>query len=446
MNNPILLATASGLVVFLAMGGLMLMTRNKGADFFEWWREHFAGWFANSFVLAILFFLIICTMLIGMHFDGIYLRRWAQTEDLKPFFQVLGWCVSLLMTFCLATSVIARNRGHKAASRMFFTVGVFFACLSTMQSIGIVALKSDEMRLQHEAYTSAIENTETVNHGRMEFLRNQRDGLIAERDEALANIERTLANTEDDGIAGIGSGDLAFIENQRAQVREIRDEYRQRIEEVDQLILAEISAPTVNETITDVMSPPAQFDSVIEIVARFVTLGAEPSVKLRESLTIAYLVILALVCPLMGPLLSCYLLIVQKKKPATQTGEALEINGEQVDPEEVAHAWQKHQNQKDGAQKRAETLRMNRELEHIAKKLRKKSDDEIVLKTYERMQLVRTLKSNGLVCGEIAKGAGYSNLNEFKNWVDLLFSKEEAKSILIASLGYDNSGDDNGAT
>lgn len=415
----------------------------------EWWRDHFAAWFAGSFVMASLFLCIIVSIGVGMFFDGEYAKRWSPNPEWDFVFQLFGWSISWFMILGSAAGVKAISDEAKVAGAILLTVSVFFTLLSVTQSIGIVALTAQDMAAKADTYERVTQQVQTTNTNRIDELNRQRAALEKERDNAIANIERTLANTEDDGIAGIGSSDLEFIALQRQKVIDLRAEYRERIQAISDKILNEYQVDTLPIQNAPQERPPSRFDPVIDVLGWILTLG-NPTDAFKEGLTIVYVTFWSLGCPLMGQMLSVFLVITRhasKKKcrsDLTQS-EYIEIDGETLTEDEIIGAIEARRKRQQAGQKGAQTKKVNRELQHIAKVLRKKVNDEVVLMNHERMNLVRTLKKNGLIREEIAKAAGYANLNEFDNWVRLIFDSEEARGILTASVSY-HAGEQNGAT
>lgn len=276
----------------------------------RWMRDHFSNWFANSFVMMGVFIIIIGAIIIGMYFDGTYAVRWSPDDEAKGVFRGYGWLISLAMVFFTSAGVKAFQEGAKWAGGAFIFFGLYFTVLSVTQSIGVVTLKAQEKM----AYADAYERVETVNVDRMSELRAMRDQKRNSKNDEIARIEVSIDAIRNDGIAGINAADLREIGRLNDSIAELRNSTNDGIEEIDALILAELQSPTEQEAVT---VAPARFDAGIDFWA-YVLTGGKPTDEYKEGLTYWYMLFWSIGCPIMGLMLSLYLVITRR---TSQTAE-----------------------------------------------------------------------------------------------------------------------------
>ena len=283
----------------------------------RWMRDHFSNWFANSFVMMGVFIIIIGAIIIGMYFDGTYAVRWSPDEEAKGVFRGYGWLISLAMVFFTSAGVKAFQEGAKWAGGAFIFFGLYFTVLSVTQSIGVVTLKAQEKM----AYADAYERVETVNVDRMSELRAMRTQKLDSKNDEIKRIEASIDAIRNDGIAGINAADLREIGRLNDSIAELRNSTNDGIEEIDALILAELQAPTEQEAVT---VAPARFDAGIDFWAYVLTAG-KPTDEYKEGLTYWYMLFWSIGCPIMGLMLSLYLVITRRTSQAADQKDPVRV-------------------------------------------------------------------------------------------------------------------------
>lgn len=314
----------------------------------RWVRDHFSNWFANSFVMVGVFFIIMASIYIGMYFDGEYARRWAPHDDANNIFMSYGWLISLAMVFFTAVGIKAFQEGARAAGVVFITAGLYFTILSATQSVGVVTLKAQQMM----ASADAFEKIETTDTTRLDFLQAERSDLIAKRDGEIARIQSSIEAIQNDGIPGIPRADQDSIDNYNARIDEIRNNAQAAIDAKGDEIKAEMVTP---DTPDEVVIAPARFDAGIDFWAYVLTFG-KPTDQYKEGLTYWYMLFWSIGCPIMGQMLAVYLVItrrtseqaylkdpvrVEAGKKAAKTRKSRKRRGEQITlrAETMAPAW-----------------------------------------------------------------------------------------------------------
>ena len=142
----------------------MGFTKSDLADAGRWIRDHFSNWFANSFVMVGVFGIIICSIYIGMYFDGAYARRWSPDESAEIIFRNYGWLISLAMVFFTAVGVKAFQEGARGAGAIFIIAGVYFTILRN--AIGRRGDAKRSMMAQADAFVKVDDRHNAANFQR----------------------------------------------------------------------------------------------------------------------------------------------------------------------------------------------------------------------------------------------------------------------------------------
>ncbi|NQY98955.1 MAG: hypothetical protein HRT82_17510 [Henriciella sp.] len=270
----------------------------------RWVRDHFSNWFANSFVMMGVFFIIIASIFIGMYFDGAYARRWSPEADAETIFRNYGWLISLAMVFFTAAGIKAFQEGARFAGGTMFIAGMFFTVLSATQSIGVVTLKAQQMMASADAFKK-IEDTDTT---RLDFLKAERQEIIDTRNSEIARIEKSIDAIRFDDIPGIPKADQDSIDAYNARIDVLRNEASAKIALIGDEIKDEMETP---ETAEEVAVAPARFDPGIEFWA-YVLAGPNATDEYKEGLTYWYMLFWSIGCPVMGQMLAVYLVITRR--------------------------------------------------------------------------------------------------------------------------------------
>lgn len=282
----------------------------------RWIRDHFSGWFANSFVMVGVFAIIISSIIIGMYFDGVYARRWSPDAGSEMIFRNYGWLISLAMVFFTAVGVKAFQEGARIAGLIFFICGIYFTVLSATQSVGVVTLKAQQMM----ASADAFEQIETTDTTRLEFLKAERQEIIDTRNSEIARIEGSIDAIRNDDIPGIPRADQDSIDAYNARIDVLRNEASEKIAEIGDEIKAEMATP---ETPEEVVVAPARFDAGIDFWAYVLTFG-KPTDEYKEGLTYWYMLFWSIGCPIMGQMLAVYLVITRRTSTNADARDAAE--------------------------------------------------------------------------------------------------------------------------
>ena len=270
----------------------------------RWIRDHFSNWFANSFVMVGVFVIIFCSIIIGMYFDGAYARRWSPDPEAETIFRNYGWLISLAMVFFTAVGVKAFQEGARVAGAVFFVCGIYFTILSATQSVGVVTLKAQQMM----ASADAFEKIETTDTTRLDFLKAEREEIIATRNSEIARIEDSIDAIRNDDIPGIPRADQDSIDAYNQRIDVLRNEASEKIALIGDEIKAEMETP---EQPGEVAIAPARFDAGIDFWAYVLTLG-NPTDEYKEGLTYWYMLFWSIGCPVMGQMLAVYLVITRR--------------------------------------------------------------------------------------------------------------------------------------
>lgn len=270
----------------------------------RWIRDHFSNWFANSFVMMGVFFIIIASIFIGMYFDGAYARRWSPEAEAEGIFRNYGWLISLAMVFFTAAGIKAFQEGARFAGATLFAAGMFFTVLSATQSIGVVTLKAQQMMASADAFNK-IQTTDTT---RLEFLKAERQEIIDTRNSEIARIEKSIDAIRFDDIPGIPRVDQDSIDNYNARIDQLRNDASQKIALIGDEIKLEMETP---EQDGEVQVAPARFDPGIEFWA-YVLKGPNATDDYKEGLTYWYMLFWSIGCPIMGQMLAVYLVITRR--------------------------------------------------------------------------------------------------------------------------------------
>lgn len=270
----------------------------------RWIRDHFSNWFANSFVMMGVFFIIIASIFIGMYFDGAYARRWSPEAEAEGIFRNYGWLISLAMVFFTAAGIKAFQDGARWAGGTMFVTGLFFTVLSATQSIGVVTLKAQQMI----ASSDAFEKIETTDTTRLEFLKAERQEIIDTRNSEIARIEKSIDAIRFDDIPGIPKADQDSIDAYNARIDVLRNEASAKIALIGDEIKDEMETP---EEVGEVQVAPARFDPGIEFWA-YVLKGPNATDEYKEGLTYWYMLFWSIGCPIMGQMLAVYLVITRR--------------------------------------------------------------------------------------------------------------------------------------
>ena len=222
----------------------------------RWIRDHFSNWFANSFVMMGVFAIIIASIVIGMYFDGAYARRWSPDADAETIFRNYGWLISLAMVFFTAVGVKAFQEGARGAGFVVFPAGIYFSVLSATLSVGVVTLIAQQMM----ASADAFEKIETTDTTRLDFLKTERDEIIATRNSEIARIEKSIDAIRFDDIPGIPKADQDSIDAYNARIDVLRNEASEKIAAIGDEIKAEMVTPDAPE---EIAIAPAGFDAGI---------------------------------------------------------------------------------------------------------------------------------------------------------------------------------------
>lgn len=325
----------------------------------SWVGRNFSNWFANSFVMAGVFAIIVAAIGIGMYFDGEYARRWAPGESSEDIFTGYGWLISLAMVFLTAAGIKSFQDGAKWAGGIMVVAGLYFTVLSVTQSIGVVTLKAQEMIAAADAF-DAVEDTDT---NRMDELKAQRDQKIKDRDSEITRIEGSIADIRNDGVVGIPQKDLNKIDKLNQDIADLRVTANTEIQTLDAAILAELVTPGDEAVVA--VAPP-RFDAGIDFWAYVLTLG-EPTVEYKTGLTYWYMLFWSIGCPIMGQMLSCYLVATRRtralaNKNHTRTvrlkdGQSAMLFDSQAERDEYEDLLTRGRNSKAGVEKRESTMR-----------------------------------------------------------------------------------------
>ena len=270
----------------------------------RWIRDHFSNWFANSFVMMGVFFIIIASIFIGMYFDGAYARRWSPEAEAEGIFRNYGWLISLAMVFFTAAGLKAFQEGARWAGATMFVTGLFFTVLSATQSIGVVTLKAQQLI----ASSDAFEKIETTDTTRLEFLKSERQEIIDTRNSEIARIEKSIDAIRFDDIPGIPTADQNSIDAYNGRIDVLRNEASEKIAVIGDEIKAEMETP---EEVGEVQVAPARFDPGIEFWA-YVLKGPNATDEYKEGLTYWYMLFWSIGCPIMGQMLAVYLVITRR--------------------------------------------------------------------------------------------------------------------------------------
>lgn len=270
----------------------------------RWIRDHFSNWFANSFVMVGVFAIIVCSIVIGMYFDGAYARRWSPDPEAETIFRNYGWLISLAMVFFTAVGVKAFQEGARVAGVVFFVCGMYFTILSATQSVGVVTLKAQQMMASADAFEK-IEDTDTT---RLDFLQAERQEIIDTRNSEIARIEKSIDAIRFDDIPGIPKPDQDSIDAYNARIDVLRNDASEKIAAIGDEIKSEMATP---ESSAEVAVAPARFDAGIDFWAYVLTLG-NPTDEYKEGLTYWYMLFWSIGCPVMGQMLAVYLVITRR--------------------------------------------------------------------------------------------------------------------------------------
>lgn len=292
------------------------LNKSDLADAGRWIRDHFSNWFANSFVMVGVFSIIICSIYIGMYFDGAYARRWSPDAGAEHIFRNYGWLISLAMVFFTAVGVKAFQEGARGAGAIFIVAGVYFTILSATQSVGVVTLKAQQMMAQADAFVK-IETTDTT---RLDFLKEERQLIISTRNSEIARIEGSIDAIRNDGIPGIPRADQDSIDAYNQRIDTLRNDADAKIDALGDEIKAEMQTVPGEQ----IQVSPQRFDAGIDFWAYVLTFG-KPTDEYKEGLTYWYMLFWSIGCPIMGQMLAVYLVITRRTRTEAEKKDPVRV-------------------------------------------------------------------------------------------------------------------------
>ncbi|MEM8615300.1 MAG: hypothetical protein AAGF20_00040 [Pseudomonadota bacterium] len=288
----------------------------------RWIRDHFSNWFANSFVMAGMFGVIILMIGIGMYFDGEYAQRWAPegNETAKKIFKLYGWGVSLTMIFATSVGIKAIQEGARWAGGIMLAVGLYFTLLSVTQSVGVVTIKAQEMVANSDAFAE-VKKTDT---GRLDFLKSERQLIIDTRDAEILRIQSSIDAIEEDGIPGIPKADQDSIDDYNARIDRLRDEADGKIILIGDEIKLELETPQDDDGSDVVAVAPARFDPGVDFWSFILTGKSDADDTYKQGLTNWYMLFWSVGSPMVGLMLSVYLVITRRTADRAEATKAKE--------------------------------------------------------------------------------------------------------------------------
>lgn len=305
-------SVADGAELAAKPGTFLGFTKSDWADAGRWMRHQFASWFSSSFVLMCMFILIIAGIVIGMRFDGAYAERWAPAPDEEAWFRAYGWLVSLAMVILTSAGVLAFRKGAWFSGLVATTGGLYFLLLSVSQSIGFVTLKAEEMTRTAQSYDAAIDAEALTTSELITELEGQRDALNTLVEQRTGELTGEIGQYITDGR---NNDELADDSRDRRT-----DEQRRQDNELAALnarilcLKGDDSECTAAEITAQAAAPvlvePRRYDPVVRVLA-FMRHGHNATDEQLDSITINYLFFWSIGAPLIGLMLSVFLMITR---------------------------------------------------------------------------------------------------------------------------------------
>lgn len=296
----------------------------------RWMKGSFANWFANSFVMFMTFVVILIAIGLGMYFDGAYAQRWAPTPGDKTWFMLYGWIVSLGMIFLMSAGIKAVQDGARRAGGIMIAAGVYFLILSLTQSVGYVTLKAEEMTQAAKQFDASKDQGTSL----IDELKSQRAALEARIEGRSSTLSSEINQYITDGEAN----DERANGNQ-ARRSELENRLDSELVEINNRILCLSGDATkclegeAGQNGDAALIPPSRHDPGVKVWAYVLTLGKADD-NFRDGFTVYYLMFWSIGCPLLGLMLSCYLVVTRHTR--TLSEQTAEPDATQDTPENEA--------------------------------------------------------------------------------------------------------------
>lgn len=426
----------------------------------------FGSWFSGSFVMVAMFILVCWGIYLGMQFDGAYAERWAPTKADESTFRSYGWMISLAMVILTSASVLAFRKGAWFSGLISGIAGLYFLVLSVTQSVGFVAIKAEEMTRAATTFEESIQAEVDTRQALIDELGRQRDQLNELVRERRGDLTGEIGQYITDGI---NNDELA--DDSRDRRTDIEKQQDEDLAALNARILClkgdktqcleEEKEASENEVVGSGV-PPRRHDPVVEIMAFWANDGPANN-EYKDNLTVRYLPFWAIGAPLVGLMLSVFLMINRHSKDPRKPKKVSPWKSfKQKTWKERLKPWEQIPNpDKDGVVEKEFTQEewdwIQRAMNH-----RKNFEDGQAMKIPDRVKIgnkewikqqqrdIVSLYETGLKPAEIADEKGMSE-PEFIEWVRKFFKPSLASKILRENEpnrvnGTPNDGGENAPT
>lgn len=423
------------------------LTKSDWAAIGHWITYRFGAWFSGSFVMVAMFLLVCWGIYLGMQFDGAYAARWAPTEEDESTFRSYGWMISVAMVILTSVSVLAFRKGAWFSGIISGVAGVYFLFLSVTQSVGFVAIKAEEMTRAATTFEETVQAEVDTRQALIDELGRQRDQLNELVKERRGDLTGEIGQYITDGknnddLADDSRDRRTDIEKKQdedlaalnARILCLKGDKTQCLEEEKQVETDDVEGSGV---------PPRRHDPVVEIMA-FWAKGGPADNEFKDNLTVRYLPFWSIGAPLIGLMLSVFLMINRHKKgPDKEKKISPWKTFKQKTWKERLKPWEQIPNpDRDGVVEKEFT---QEEWEWIQKAMnhRKNYEEGQDMKIPPRVKIgnrewikeqkrdIVSLMETGYTPEEIAENKGMT-LSEFEQWVRKFFKPRYANKILRA--------------
>jgi len=237
---------------------------------------------------------------------GEYMERCYAKPALDYRFKLLGYAMAGAEISILAACFMARRNGMLKAGALAIAFAVLLSLFSIAQSVGTMSLTAENMTIQAEAF----EDVEATDLSRLDFLKAERQEIIATRNSEIARIEGSIEAIRNDDIPGIPRRDQDSIDLYNERIDRLRNDASEKIAAIGDEIKAELETPSDAESIAAVA--PMKFDPMVVVINWFTSLG-QPTDLSKRWITIIYLTAIAIVICLIGQTLSLFLSITARR-------------------------------------------------------------------------------------------------------------------------------------
>lgn len=434
MNNPIIWAAVSGLVVFLAMGGLMLMTRNSETNegavaALQWFRHEFGKWFAGTSVLMLAWVVAIWAIWVGIHWDMGFAETMAPSPEDIPIYRQAGVVISLGCVLLLSLSTWSFRMKAKASGAVLALMWVASSVASYSHGVGETTRRFEDQYVVASAIEAAQDQPEESRAATEERLERNRTRIIADRDAEIAPLRSASEALQDDGVEGISTADSAAIRGYQDQINAIVEAYRPRIQAIDDQLIS-LATATSAPSQTDVVTTAQETQKFNALFATLAGRNASGEINEERALLIQkwYSIFWPMLVTALGVLPAVLLQLhwhAAKRRPEFRTSGdevSYEIDGETLSEEEIKEAVEAKRRRQEAGQKAAETRKANAQREQVMAFL---DADPWKVQMHDR---IWGMHLSGMPASEIANSIGWTP-QEFENNLRILFFPDQIEAI-----------------